>query len=67
MKEIRVYLVDIYNFEFDESPKDWNNDKFMTESEIQGNIYTLEGFQDAYNDGDINGENSYIRIINPNI
>ena len=67
MKEIRVYLVDIYNFEFDDSPKDWNNEKFMTESEIQGNIYTLEGFQDAYNDGDINGENSYIRIINPNI
>lgn len=63
MKEIRVYLVDIYNFEFDDSPKDWDDEKFMSESEIQGNVYTLEGFQDTYNDGDINGENSYIRII----
>lgn len=63
MKEIRVYLVDIYNFEFKDSPKDWNDEKFILESEKQNNVYTLEDFQDNYNEGDINGENSYIRII----
>lgn len=68
MKEIRVYLVDFYNYDFDDndSPYDFSDEKFMLEAEKQGNVYTLEGFQYAYNEGDINGENSYIRIINPN-
>jgi hypothetical protein len=68
MKEIRVYLVDFYNYEFDDndSPYDFNDERFMSEAEKQGNVYSLIGFQYAYNKGDINCENSYIRIINPN-
>jgi len=63
--EIRVYLVDFYNYDFDDndSPSDFSDEKFMSEAEKQGNVYSLSGFQNAYNEGDINGENSYIRII----
>ena len=63
--EIRVYLVDFYNYDFDDnnSPSDFSDERFMSETEKQGNVYSLSGFQDAYNEGDINGENSYIRII----
>jgi hypothetical protein len=63
--ETKVYLLDFYNYDLDcdEISKYWDDKKFMDEAEKQGNVYNLSGFQDAYNEGDINGENSYIRII----
>jgi hypothetical protein len=62
--EIRVYVVDTYNYEFDTSPKTWDDEKFMNEAEIQGKVYTLQGFQEAFNLEEINSAIDVIRIIN---
>ena len=63
MEEIRVYLVDFYNYNLGDGVYDWDDERFISEAEKQGTVYTIVGFQYAYNEGDINGENSYIRII----
>lgn len=66
MKEIRVYLVDLYEVSHVQKPRDWSDKKFMAEAEKQGTVYTLQGFVTAYNEDEINQNNSVIRIINPN-
>jgi hypothetical protein len=62
--EIRVYVVDTDNYEFDTSPKTWDDEKFMNEAEIQGKVYTLQGFQEAFNLEEITSAIDVIRIIN---
>ncbi len=60
--EIRVYAIDTFNLE----ERHWNDltdDEFMTLAEEQGNIYTLQGFQEAFNSQDINTEIDAIRFI----
>lgn len=61
-KEIRVYLIDIDNYEFEEVPTVWKDEKFISEAEIQGNVFSLNGFQEAFNNEELNLE-SYIRIL----
>lgn len=61
--EKRIYLVDVYNYEFDTVPTTWNDEKFISESEIQGNVYSLEGFVKHFNAKAIDSLESYIRII----
>jgi len=62
--ETRVYVVDTYNYEFDDTPENWEDEKFISESEIQGRVYTLQGFQEAFNLEEINSSIDVIRIIN---
>jgi hypothetical protein len=59
--ETRVYIVsqDSNNL-FD---GDFSDEKFMGIAEEQGTVYTLKGFQEAFNNLDIN-ISSVIRIIN---
>lgn len=64
MTETRVYIVDVDNYEFDESPKQWSDEKFMSEAEIQGNVYSLQGFQNAFNNEEISTAIDVIRFIN---
>ena len=59
----RIYVIDIDNYEFDTPPIKWNDGKFMSEAEIQGGVYSLEGFEEAFNSGYINSETYFIRII----
>lgn len=51
LMETRVYVVNTDNYEFDTSPKTWNDEKFMSEAEIQGTVYTLPSFQEDFNIG----------------
>ena len=61
-KEIKVYLIDIDNYEFEEVPTVWKDEKFISEAEIQGNVFSLKGFQEAFNNEELNLQ-SYIRIL----
>jgi hypothetical protein len=61
-KEIRVYLIDIDNYEFEEVPTIWEDEKFISEAEIQENVFSLKGFQEAFNNEELNLQ-SYIRIL----
>ena len=60
--EIRVYVIDIFTLE-EQYWNDLTDDEFMTLAEEQGNIYTLQGFQEAFNSQDINTEIDAIRFI----
>lgn len=61
--ETRVYVIDTFNVR----ERNWNDltdEEFITLAEEDGNIYTLEGFQEAFNSQDINTEIDVIRFIN---
>lgn len=62
MEEVRVYLVNVDDYEFNTSPTEWTDDRFIAEAEIQGSVHTLEGFQKAFNRGEINIEVNFIRF-----
>lgn len=58
MKEVRIYIVsvsdwDCYRDEFDFKGDlaTLTDDDFMTVAECIGDVYTLQGFQDDWNDG----------------
>ena len=62
--ETRVYVVDAINYDFDTLPDTWEEEVFMSEAEIQGTVYTLQGFQHAHNNSEIDVADCYIRFIN---
>lgn len=61
MKETRVYVVDVDTLE--------NTDSFITKemfmeiAENTGRVYTLEGFQSAFNCEEVNTHTDIIKII----
>lgn len=70
MKEIRVYLINLDEIGDPgiETEKDLqlileSNELFMEEAEAQGYVYTLESFQETYNNSHLCSDNSYIRIL----
>lgn len=67
-KEIRVYKINTFDFEFDTyefdtSPTQWGNEKFIQEAEIQGGVYTLKGFEEAFNNQEVSADIDFIRIL----
>jgi hypothetical protein len=64
-KEIRVYVINSH----DERVEDINNindltdEEFIFEAEEQGRVYTVNGFQEAFNGEEINSEIDFIRFI----
>ena len=61
--ETRVYVIDTFNVR----GINWNDltdEEFMNLAEEDGNVYTLQGFQEAFNSQDINTEIDVIRFIN---
>jgi hypothetical protein len=60
--ETRVYVVDTRAS--DCFSNDLKDDEFMTLSEEQGRVYTLQGFQEAFNLEEINSDIDLIRFIN---
>ena len=66
MLEKRVFLIDIDNITDDKLDFALKSDKeFMSIAEKQGNVYSLEGYQKAFNFNaeEINSSTQYIRIL----
>lgn len=64
-KEIRVYVIDIDSIskELDgKRMKDITKEEFMAESEKQGLVYTLEKFEQAFNQEEVSTNYMFIRI-----
>jgi hypothetical protein len=59
--EIRVYVVDIRNNNY--KGVDITDDEFQTLVEEEGRVYTLEGFQEAFQHEEINSTLDVIRFI----
>lgn len=65
-KEMRVYVIDSNRFDYDIENMDifkWSDEKWMDESEEQGSVYSLKGFQYAINGDELNTFSMYIRFI----
>lgn len=64
-KEIRVYAIDIDSIskELDgKRMKDITKEEFMAESKKQGLVYTLEKFEQAFNQEEVSTSYMFIRI-----
>lgn len=64
-KEVRVYVVNTSDERVSDidSFTDLTDEEFMFEAEEQGRVYTLEGFQRAFNLSDVNTQSDVIRFI----
>lgn len=62
-REIRVYKINTSDYEFDTSPTQWSDEKFIREAEIQGGVYTLKGFEEAFNSKKVSTIMDFIRIF----
>ncbi len=69
MKDIQVYVADIDEYDRGNenaetlSLLDLTDEQFIDESERQGLVYTLKGFEDAINTEDLVPTNHFIRIL----
>lgn len=59
--ETRVYVVDMNDNNFDGD--NTTDEEFMTLAEENGRVYTLDGFQEAFNFEEINSSIDVIRFI----
>lgn len=57
--EYKIYMIKVD----DKGSDDYTDKEFMTLAEEQGTVYSLKGFQDAFNYTDSISEDYYIRII----
>ena len=62
MKEFRVYVVDVHS-DTDELIPLLSDQEFMNVAEDNGTVYTLQGFQHAFNNDEVNSSEEFIRII----
>jgi hypothetical protein len=64
-QEMRVYVVNTHDERVEdiEDFHDLTDEEFMFEAEEQGRVYTIEGFQRAFNDNEVNTEIDFIRFI----
>lgn len=58
----RVYVIDT-EVSTKPAPNTLTDLAFMAEAETLGTVYTLKGFQNAFNDIDVNPSTDYLRII----
>ena len=69
MKELRVYVINVDDVDFEkEMPvntavSELSDKKFIEIAERQGSVYTLQGFQNAFNNENINSSADIIRFI----
>lgn len=63
--ETRVYVVDMNDNDFDGD--NTTDEEFMTLAEENGRVYTLDGFQEAFNFEEINSSIDVIRFISVSI
>ena len=69
MKELRVYVINVDDVDFEkEMPvntavSELSDKMFIEIAERQGSVYTLQGFQNAFNNENINSSADIIRFI----
>ena len=70
MKELRVYVINLEGITedfYDEMQidmlDDLDNDSFIETAEKQGGVYTIQGFQSAFNEEEVNTAVDVIRFI----
>lgn len=56
---MRVYMIEVD----DKGSDDYTDEEFITLAEEQGTVYTIKGFQNAFNYEDCIGSGSYIRFL----
>lgn len=63
--EIKVYLIDLHLIDLSTIHSNLSNDEFIDIAEEQGTVYSLNGFNDAYNTNQLDSliVHSVIRII----
>lgn len=61
-QEMRVFVVDVDQADDDFEPK-CDDETFITQAEMNGTVYSLKGFQEAFNDIEVSKENAIIRFI----
>jgi hypothetical protein len=57
---MRVYVIDTTNL--DKGFEEMSQEEFMTESERQGRVYSIHGFQRAFNEEEVNVNTDVILI-----
>lgn len=68
MENIKVYGIDldIFNDDYFDDERlfsDLSKEEFIEESERQGLVWSLEGFEKGFNEGDINSDKIIIKIL----
>jgi hypothetical protein len=62
-KEIRVYVLNYQDISIDKGFSELTEKEWMVECERQGGVYTLEGFQCAFNGEEIDSRYYLIKFI----
>ena len=62
--ETRVYALDTQDISIDKGFEELSEEEWITECERQGRVYTLQGFQRAFNNEEVNTNVDIIRFIN---
>lgn len=69
MKELRVYVINIEDVDFERqmpvntTVEELSDEDFIEIAEEQGLVYTLNGFTQAFNNENINSSTDIIRFI----
>lgn len=61
--ETRVYALDTQDISIDKGFEELSEEEWITECERQGRVYTLQGFQRAFNEEEINTNLDVIKFI----
>ena len=63
MKETRVYVINVDSIDEDIKLNQISDEQFMDISERQGIVFTLKGFENAFNNINVSTDTDYIRFI----
>lgn len=66
MENIKVYGINIDIFYTEDEERlfsDLSKEEFIEEAEKQGLVWSLEGFEKGFNEGDINSDKIIIKIL----
>lgn len=65
MKETRIYIVNMDGMNENESIEQLTNEQFVERAERRGSVYSLKGFERAWNEGVYmdTPDYSYIRVL----
>lgn len=64
MKEQRIYIVHMECLKEEEDINTWPNEKFIHAAEKRGTVYSVKGFERAWNNGEVDYcDFTYMRIL----